>query len=312
MAQSLHTVELTPVADATLYSNYPTPTANSIGRHLFVGYTFRQSVRRALLRFDPAPCLPRDAVIQSATLRLHCSLRSLDSAPLDSTLHAVITPWEEGTSRAELPEGGGAPATLGDPTWDFARFDDVAWELPGGDFDEEALAEASITALGYAEWNGEGLAAAVQSWLAEPALNHGIIVRGSETEEGSAKRFDSRENAIPENRPVLRITYLLPASANEPHSADTNGDGALSLSELLRVIQLYNAGAYSCGESEDGFVLGGEGGTECSSHDLDYEASAGRLTLGEVLRGIQLYNAGGQYRCAAGEDGWCPGIRPCD
>jgi len=312
MAQAVETLELPAVADATLYSNYPSPTANSTGRHLFVGYTFRQSTRRTLLRFDPTLCLPRDAVIQSATLRLHCSLRSLDSVPLDSTVHSVITPWEEGRSRAELPEGGGAPATLGDPTWDFARFDSILWGVPGGDFDEETLAEARVTALGFAEWSGEGLAVAVQSWLAEPAFNHGIVVRGSESEEGSAKRFDSRENPIPANRPLLRITYLLPPSASEPHSADTDGDGAFSLSELLRVIQLYNAGVFSCGESEDGFVLGAEGGTECAFHDFDYDASRWRITLGEVLRGIQLYNAGAHYRCAAGEDGWCPGIRPCE
>lgn len=312
MAQPVETLELPAMADATLYSNYPSPTANSVGRHLFVGYTFRQSIRRALLRFDPTLCLPRDAVIQSATLRLHCSLRSLDSVPLESTVHALITPWEEGSSRAELPEGGGAPATPGDPTWDFARYDSILWGVPGGDFDEETLAEASVTALGFAEWSGEGLAAAVQSWLAEPAHNHGLVLRGSESEEGSAKRFDSRENAIREFRPVMRITYLLPPSASEPHSADTDGNGALSLSELLRVVQLYNAGTFSCGESEDGWALGADGGTSCGFHDLDFETPQWRFTLGEVLRAIQLYNAGAHYRCAADEDGWCPGLNPCE
>lgn len=40
----------------------------------------------------------------------------------------------------------------------------------------------------------------------------------------------------------------------KPHSMDSNGNGAFSLSELLRAVQLFNLGGYApCDEGEDGF-----------------------------------------------------------
>jgi len=43
----------------------------------------------------------------------------------------------------------------------------------------------------------------------------------------------------------------------EHHAADTDADGTISLSELLRVIQFFNsAGYHPCPEGEDGFCPG--------------------------------------------------------
>ena len=91
------------------------------------------------------------------------------------------------------------------------------------------------------------------------------------------------------------------------HSADTDGDWHISLSELLRVIQLYNSTAYHLNPAtEDGYDIG-EGITDGPCHSADY-LSDWHITLPELLRVIQLYNAPAHNYCTAGdtEDGFMP------
>jgi hypothetical protein len=89
-----------------------------------------------------------------------------------------------------------------------------------------------------------------------------------------------------------------------PHSADTDMDAAFTLSEVLRVIQLYNAGAFGCdGTSEDGYTLDTMDST-CDPHDSDYAPQDWLITLSELLRLIQLF-ANGDYDNCASEDGFC-------
>ncbi|MBI1318469.1 MAG: hypothetical protein GC168_05885 [Candidatus Hydrogenedens sp.] len=89
----------------------------------------------------------------------------------------------------------------------------------------------------------------------------------------------------------------------ERHSADTDGNNRLDLPELLRAIQLYNAGVFFCytgeGESEDGFVLVGSD-QSCARHSSDYNPGDFQISLSELLRAIQLY--------AQQEFGLCPGV----
>lgn len=97
------------------------------------------------------------------------------------------------------------------------------------------------------------------------------------------------------------------------HSADTSGDGAISLSELLRVIQFYNQGGLYCAalpeDSEDGFVAGTGADHSCTPHDSDYKPTNWMVSLAELLRLIQLYNALSYTECpdANTEDGFCLG-----
>lgn len=98
--------------------------------------------------------------------------------------------------------------------------------------------------------------------------------------------------------------------ATDSHSADINGDGVISLSELLRVIQLHNVGSHSCytgeGTSEDGYVLG-DGDRNCAPHAGDYNPTDWSVDLSELLRLIQFYNLGGYTACPGEtEDGFCP------
>jgi hypothetical protein len=57
--------------------------------------------------------------------------------------------------------------------------------------------------------DGELLLIRVNNTLDEPhgLANFGWIVQGNETLSGTAKRFDSRENQTPANRPLLIIEY---------------------------------------------------------------------------------------------------------
>jgi hypothetical protein len=99
------------------------------------------------------------------------------------------------------------------------------------------------------------------------------------------------------------------------HSADTTGDGAVDLSELLRVIQLYNSLGYQCaanpGATEDGFMPGAGPNHLCRPHNADYDGAGPdwKLSLTELLRVIQIYNVGAYSYCPGSgtEDGYCPG-----
>jgi len=99
------------------------------------------------------------------------------------------------------------------------------------------------------------------------------------------------------------------------HSSDVDGNNRVDLSELLRVIQFYNAGGYVCDAgTEDGYApLGaagegeGEGGNQsCEPHSTDYDPADFAITLSELLRNIQLFNARAYADCGElGEDGFC-------
>ena len=101
------------------------------------------------------------------------------------------------------------------------------------------------------------------------------------------------------------------AGIAELHHADQNLDGAINLTELLRVIQLYNALRYACADepatTEDGFQPG-PGSLDCLRHAADYQQPQGVITLSELLRMIQFFNTGGLNYCpeAGTEDGFCP------
>ena len=91
-----------------------------------------------------------------------------------------------------------------------------------------------------------------------------------------------------------------------PHSADSNKDFKISLSELLRVVQFYNLKAMHCDvASEDGFAPGA-GDQTCGAHDGDYNPRDWKIELSELIRIIQFYNAAGYSQNAAGEDGFVP------
>ncbi len=93
--------------------------------------------------------------------------------------------------------------------------------------------------------------------------------------------------------------------AEEVHSADYDGDGAIGMSELLRIIQLFSSddGFHCDPGTEDGLALG-DGPRDCA-HGLDYNPRDWHIGISELLRGIQFYNMGAYARCEPSEDGYC-------
>jgi len=109
---------------------------------------------------------------------------------------------------------------------------------------------------------------------------------------------------------ILALACIaIPASA-QYHSADTDGDYIISLSELLRVIQFFNSDGFHCqAGSEDGYAPG-PGDTACVPHSSDYTPQNWRLNLSEVVRTIQLYNSNGYHTQCHSEDTFAPGPGP--
>jgi hypothetical protein len=97
------------------------------------------------------------------------------------------------------------------------------------------------------------------------------------------------------------------------HSADTDQDGSIALSELLRVIQLHNLNGYHCVGSdwptEDGYMPGLEGDHLCPEHNSDYNPADWRINLSEMLRAVQFFATLSYHACPQDntEDGFCPG-----
>ncbi len=93
------------------------------------------------------------------------------------------------------------------------------------------------------------------------------------------------------------------------HSADKDQSWSVSMSELLRGIQLYNSNGYHCqAGTEDGYAPDA-GSTSCSPHASDYDPQDWRISLHELLRLIQFYNSSGYRRCEGTEDGYCPSAK---
>lgn len=97
------------------------------------------------------------------------------------------------------------------------------------------------------------------------------------------------------------------------HSADLDADSMFNITELLRVIQLYNADRYDCApdpeDTEDGYVLAeaGEPSPDCKPHASDYQSQSDqRISLGELLRSVQLFAANNYSADITAEDGYLP------
>ncbi len=191
--------------DATLIEHPEGALANGSGPVFFAGRTSQptDSIRRGLVHFDVAEHLPAGAIVQEASLELHCTQTSGGAAVVG--LHRALVSWGEGASYAT--GGQGAPAEPQDATWLHRFYPDVFWSKPGGFFAGGARAATSVEDPGLYTWQDPKLAADVRLWLLNPAANHGWLLLGDESASTTVKRFESRESAEPDLQPVLRVTW---------------------------------------------------------------------------------------------------------
>lgn len=154
--------------------------------------------------------------------------------------------------------------------------------IPDGASEGEGNTTEGYTEEGYIE--GEGT----------PEVNEGI--QEGVSNEGIDGEFQEGINEVAEGE--LAVQY---------HSADIDKDYRFSLSEVLRVIQLYNMLGYHCGDlTEDGFLPGPGTNHDCIPHSSDYNPQDWKINLQELLRLIQFYNIGTYYSCPGeSEDNFC-------
>ena len=199
-------IVLNPVNDNTLFQHDQGDLSNGSGSHLFAGTTNSGQIRRALIAFDITSGVPTGSIVTGVSLTMNMS-RTISS---DHTveLRRVLSNWGEGESAAVRNEGGGTAAAPGDATWVHTYFDGETWSEPGGDFSSTVSASAVVGDTGSYTWESTSESEEdVQSWYDDPSTNYGWILIGAEEADGTAKRFDSRENLDEAVRPQLRIEY---------------------------------------------------------------------------------------------------------
>ncbi len=201
------TLRLTPIADASLYEETTTSTANGSGEFLLAGRTNQAafSRRRSLLRFDLS-ALPQGTSITAVSLHLH--LTTVSTATTTLSLHRVTSPWSEGPANPAGNESAGLPATTGDVTWLSSHHPETTWSSPGGDFLPTASASATVgTTEGIVSWSDARLIDDLAAWTTHPAANFGWLLRDPESSPQTAKRFASSDHPDPAMHPILTIEF---------------------------------------------------------------------------------------------------------
>ncbi len=228
------TIELPPSKDNTLYEDPAGALSNGSGEHFFVGESSAGRRRRGLIAFDVAGSIPAGSTIESVTLTLFMSHTISGGQVIE--IFPMLADWGEGASDAADAEGDGAPAADNDATWLHNFFDDSLWTEPGGDFRIIASQTLQVNAVGPHTWGSSpAMVDDVQRWLDDPQSNFGWMILGNEGAPGTAKRFDTRENTIAGQRPVLRIEFTppddatpLPPTDDDPSSSDDDADDSAS------------------------------------------------------------------------------------
>ncbi len=162
--------------------------------------------------------------------------------------------------------------------------------------------QVNIIVFGGTQPIPDGEIASVIVQATAPLPNNSQIPITGVTLEGADNK------ALPQNVSV-NAGKIIVKNNDEFHSADTNKDWSISLQEVLRVVQLFNARGYHCqAGTEDGYALF-EGSTNCTPHKSDYAPQDWKIRLNELLRIIQFFNyPGGSYHPDEnGEDKYAPG-----
>ena len=238
------TALLTAVADTTLIETEP---SNNLGGALIVnaGTTQNFTRNRGLFRFDFAGQIPAGSRITKVDFVVEITGEPKDGFASSSFgLHRVLKPWGEGdkSSPDPLHPGLGAPATVGEATWNHRfAFTTNTWTVPGGaatnDYAAEISAETIVYGIGdspYTFNSTPALVTDVQVWVDDPATNFGwMLVSRSEEFNFTSRRFASHEDTG--RAPYLVIEYAPP----QIDRVQLNG-GQLNLSFTAQANQSYS------------------------------------------------------------------------
>lgn len=208
---------LNAVAETSLFARNPD---FNLGRTTLASGASRVGdLSRALFRFDLSS-LPADAIITGASVQLSVTRvpdpdKEPGPASSDFSLHRVLVDWGEGTGEGLT----GTAAKPGEATWSSRFHDTTSWSAPGAllgtDFANNPSATTNVNAVGSYFWNSQELVNDVNSWVADPVSNFGLIlVSNNEGTRGTARRFSAKEDVDGGIPPQLIITFI-----PEPSSA---------------------------------------------------------------------------------------------
>lgn len=207
-------ISSSPSRDNTLYEDETGSVSNGEGFHMIVGMTNNMSVRRGVIAFDIAGSIPAGSTIESVTLTMNMNRTNVKAGSRVVELHTLTADWGEGASNALFQPGQGTSAAPSDATWLHSFFDATMWDTPGGDFSATVSGSTEVDGNGSYTWpSAPQMVSDVQSWLNDPAGNFGWLLMGDETDVSTAKRFDTREALLEENRPVLVIEFTPPGGS---------------------------------------------------------------------------------------------------
>ena len=190
----------------------------------------------------------------------------------------------------------------------------IYWVVDKGPVYPDSIVTIAISADGHeAEMKAPFRGFMKDSTTGEPIVALGKTLDVSFSLEASPELVPSEDWGSDTADPIVKyVTGSELAGSNGDrlgHAGDQNDDLTVDTTELLRLIQLYNLGEFSCDPTgEDGFIPGTEGTQTCTPHEADYDRSWS-FNLSEMLRAIQIYNKGSYRLCEQGEtpgdDGLC-------
>lgn len=202
-------------------------------------------VRRALVRFE-AGGFPPEGTIQDAVLTMRLVGRGpqSDEGPMEISLHRLLAPWSEGDVRSN--DATGTPATAGSVTWLHRDSPDLLWENPGSDYLAEPSATLILPAETFSEerqvqWQGAGMDADIQHWIANPDDNYGWILITEESVSGRSAEFESRNDRWPTARPTLKFSYLFSSTPELGDWRAINEDGDYHDENGLGWVNIFHA-----------------------------------------------------------------------
>jgi len=243
-------VEIPASQDATLFGASPTNNNSSSGPGMFVGADGMGNPKRGLIEFNIPAFVPAGATITGASLSMVLGqVAGADSTPRTIGLFDVTTNWAGGTNGTTGFPGPGFGGTgqgfapnPGDVTWNFAKFNTVPWNTPGGGGDFVATRSGATVVSQNLNtpyiWDSTAqMVADVQGWLDGTLSNFGWLLKNdSEGSPTTFRAFYTREGAIEQNvpqfAPELTVDFIAAVPVPQPSPWGTAAIGALAVISL--------------------------------------------------------------------------------
>jgi pimeloyl-ACP methyl ester carboxylesterase len=173
----------------TYITSYEPEVSHGAADQLLLSYDGR---RKALLEFDLSP-VPDGVIVKAARLTFH--LLQDRSVGVNVGAYKALRPWQDS-----------------DATWQLAS-QVQSWAVPGADglgSDRADTAHEIVEKVESAGPYSFNLKSLVQSWLAAPDSNHGLVLIGEGSYASSSYPLASAENGDTGKRPLLEIWCMEP------------------------------------------------------------------------------------------------------